>query len=86
MEKEYRTEAGTLRSTSVEKFIRSAKVFNCSLELIWRYAGFSEMNRKSTSREYVRAKGNWPAIITEQEAEMLLAEVARRRCPARSAM
>jgi len=48
------------------------------LELIWRYAGYSEMNRKSSSREYVRAKGNWPAIITEQEAEMLLAEVARR--------
>lgn len=34
VEKEYRTEAGTLRSTSVEKFIRSAKVFNCSLEYL----------------------------------------------------
>jgi len=34
VEKEYRTEAGTLRSTSVEKFIRSAKVFNCSMEYL----------------------------------------------------
>lgn len=34
VEKEYRTPAGTLRSTSVEKFIRSAKVFNCSLEYL----------------------------------------------------
>lgn len=47
-------------------------------DLIWRYAGYSETNRRSPNREYVRAKGNWPAIITEQEAEMLLAEIARR--------
>jgi transcriptional regulator with XRE-family HTH domain len=34
VEKEYRSEAGTLRSTSVEKFIRSAKIFNCSMEYL----------------------------------------------------
>lgn len=34
VEKEYRSEAGTLRSTSVEKFVRSAKIFNCSLEYL----------------------------------------------------
>jgi transcriptional regulator with XRE-family HTH domain len=34
VEKEYRSEAGTLRSTSVEKLIRSAKVFGCSLEYL----------------------------------------------------
>lgn len=34
VEKEYRSEAGTLRSTSVEKLIRSAKIFNCSLEYL----------------------------------------------------
>lgn len=48
------------------------------LEMVWRYAGYSETNRRSPNREYVRAKGNWPAIITETEAETLLAEVARR--------
>lgn len=48
------------------------------LSLVYRFAGYSETNRRSPNREYVRAKGNWPAIITETEAETLLTEVARR--------
>lgn len=39
------------------------------LDLIWRYAGYVEINSKPESaREYVRAKSKWPAIISEDDA------------------
>jgi len=51
-----------------------AHLFN----LVLRFAGYSEINKRSTKREYVRAKGNWPPILTLVEAEAILAERARR--------
>lgn len=67
VEKEYRTESGTLRSTSVEKFIRSAKVFNCSMEYL---VGMVD-DRRSVSDvlaelQAVKARG---IIITPDNAE-----------------
>lgn len=51
----------------------------------WRYAGYNEINLHSrTGRPYVRAKSRWPAIITEAEAEALLAEQKRRVSARRS--
>jgi DNA invertase Pin-like site-specific DNA recombinase len=45
------------------------------LRRIWRYAGFAELNVHSKSgRPYVRAKGLWPAIITEDQARAVVAE------------
>lgn len=45
----------------------------------WRYAGYGEVNRKTTrGRPYVRAKGNWPPIIPEATAERVFAERDRR--------
>lgn len=44
----------------------------------WRYAGFSEVNRRSRSRPYVKAKGVWPAIISEETAEQVYDERAKR--------
>lgn len=35
---------------------------------IWRFAGYGELFVNSP-RPYVRAKGNWPAILTESEVE-----------------
>lgn len=42
--------------------------------MVWRYAGWGEINRYSKENPYARAKGNWPAIITEQELHLLLVE------------
>lgn len=47
-----------------------------TLDLIWRYAGYVEVNAKrGSAREHVRAKSKWPAIISEQDA----ANVERER-------
>lgn len=41
----------------------------------WRYAGYSEINIHSPhKRPYLRAPGNWPAIISEATAERIYAE------------
>lgn len=49
------------------------------------YAGYTELNRDSkTGRKYVRAKSKWPALISEQDAEALLAEQHRRASARRS--
>lgn len=48
------------------------------LNKVWRYAGIAELNKLS-DRPYVRAKGTWPAIITEADAEAIVAERQRRR-------
>jgi hypothetical protein len=50
---------------------------------IWRYAGYGEVNILG-NRPYTRAPGNWPAIITADEVEMILAEKERRRNARRS--
>lgn len=50
------------------------------LDNIWRYAGMTEVNRRSKrNRPYVRAPGNWPAIITVDLAERVIAERQQRR-------
>lgn len=48
------------------------------LSRVWTYAGFAEYNRRSRKRAYFRAKGQWPAIITEDEAKLIEAERERR--------
>lgn len=45
---------------------------------LWRYAGWSEINVRGT-RPYVRARGNWPPILTQDEAEAVDAEIQMRR-------
>lgn len=49
------------------------------LSRVWRYAGYSEVNKRSASRPYTRARGNWPAIISEETARAVEAERATRR-------
>lgn len=45
------------------------------IKRVWRYAGYSEVNRRTkTGRQYVRAKGNWESIISEQMADRVLQE------------
>jgi len=46
--------------------------------MMWRYAGWGEINRASKGRPYARAKGNWPAILTEEELYAILDERASR--------
>jgi len=53
------------------------------LRKVWRYAGYAEINKRS-SRPYTKAKGDWIIIITEAEAEMIVAERERRRYARRS--
>lgn len=49
------------------------------LNIIWRHAGYSEINRRSKmGREHILSPGNWPAIITKDEAEQIIAERDRR--------
>jgi len=49
------------------------------LRRIWRYAGYGELNKYSrTGRPYIRAKGIWPPIITEEQARAVLAEQESR--------
>jgi DNA invertase Pin-like site-specific DNA recombinase len=43
------------------------------------YAGIAQLNRRSESRPYVEAQGIWPAIITEDRARLVLAELKGRR-------
>lgn len=50
---------------------------------IWRYAGYSEVNVRG-NRPYTRAPGNWPPIISVEEAKTVLAEKERRRDARRS--
>lgn len=55
------------------------------LRRIWRYAGFAELNVHSkTNRPYVRAVGNWPAIINEETARRVIAEREARNSTRRS--
>ena len=55
------------------------------LRRIWRYAGYAELNVNSaTGRPYVRAKGIWPAIISEEDARRVLAEREARNPTRRS--
>lgn len=56
-----------------------ASRLNSILGRLDRYAGYSEFNVESKrGGQYVRAKGSWPAIITEQELAMIKAERASR--------
>lgn len=50
---------------------------------VWRYAGYGEINVRS-DRPYARGRGNWPAIITDEEAQAIITEQARRRNARRS--
>lgn len=55
------------------------------LRRIWRYAGFAELNVYSrTGRPYIRAKGQWPAIISEEDARRVIAERKARNDTRRS--
>jgi DNA invertase Pin-like site-specific DNA recombinase len=55
------------------------------LRRIWRYAGYAELNVYSaTGRPYVRARGIWPPIITEEDARRVVAERASRNDSRRS--
>lgn len=49
--------------------------------MVWRYAGYSEINAysKGRRRPYARGKGNWPPIITEEELHRVLSEHTARR-------
>lgn len=67
VEKEYRTEAGTLRSTSVEKFVRSDKVFNCSMEyLVGMVDVRSSVADILTELEAIKKRG---IVMVGQDAE-----------------
>lgn len=52
------------------------------LRMVHRYAGYVEIN-KAGERPYVRAKGNFPPIFSEDEMDSLLQERARRATGAR---
>lgn len=55
------------------------------LRRVWRYAGYAELNvYTKTNRPYIRAKGNWPAIITEEQARAVIAERDARNSTRRS--
>jgi len=46
----------------------------------WRYAGFAELNvRSKTGRPYLRVRGMWPPIITEEQARRIIAEREARK-------
>lgn len=46
---------------------------------VWRYAGYMELNKKSTTGlAYIKAKSKWPAILTDDEATAIQAERHRR--------
>jgi hypothetical protein len=49
--------------------------------MVWRYAGYSEINAYSRGkkRPYARTKGDWPAILTEDELQRILTERHARR-------
>lgn len=50
------------------------------LRRMWRYAGFAELNKNTkTGRPYIRVKGNWPAIITEEDVRRIEAEREARK-------
>lgn len=50
------------------------------LNRAWRYAGYSEVNKRSkTGREYIRAKGNWQPLISEETAQAAEKEREARR-------
>lgn len=54
---------------------------NNLFRMLWRYAGYNEINLYSRGkrRPYARTKGNWPAIISEEELQRIQAERAARR-------
>lgn len=52
---------------------------------IWRYAGYNELNRRSKKRDYIREKSKWPALIPEEDARAVIAEMNRRYGTKRSA-
>lgn len=54
------------------------------LDLVWRYAGYVELNRVSEQREYVRARSRWPAIIDEAVVKSVMDERLRRANERRS--
>jgi hypothetical protein len=50
------------------------------LKRIWRYAGYAEINAKtSTNRPYVRARGRWEPIIDDDTALQVAAERRARQ-------
>ena len=55
------------------------------LSNVWRYAGFAELNvRSKTGRPYLRVRGMWPPIITEDQARRVIAERQARNPTRRS--
>ena len=55
------------------------------LRRAWIYAGYAEVNRRSkTGRPHVRAKGIWPALISEERARAIMAELESRKNSRRS--
>lgn len=50
------------------------------LRRMWRYAGYVELNRYTkTNRPYIRARGKWPAIISEDDVRRIETEQDIRR-------
>lgn len=54
-------------------------------DMVWRYAGYAEINAWSKHRPYARAKGDFPPIITEDELHRIL-ETRAARVGARGAV
>lgn len=54
------------------------------LRMVWRYAGYNEINVRSKKRPYARQRGAWPAILSEEELQAVLAERELRRKGRRS--
>ena len=54
-------------------------------DMVWRYAGYAEINAYSKHRPYARGKGDFPAIITEDELHRIL-ETRAVRVGARGAV
>lgn len=62
--------AGGWQQSSVMGIVRRA----------WRYAGYAELNQRSpTNRPYIRARGTWEPVITDEEAERVAQERAYRK-------
>lgn len=54
-------------------------------DMVWRYAGYAEINAYSKHRPYARGKGDFPAIISEDELQRII-ETRATRVGARGAV
>lgn len=67
------TERGALSPSG--RSIWTPIMVHALIDKVWRYAGFTEYNRRSaTGRAYVKAPGNWTPLIDESTANAVIAE------------